>query len=473
MFTFGSQINPALGRQDFSAILQGGQARAQGIARAGEIQGQALAQLGSTVAKGIETYTQKQEQKKQKAAATDFVAGVFKANPFLAKNLNLPVDQNGEYDKGALNEVINMLGGPGQAMQVVSGLDQMNRNRQQQEQEDKLRAMKIDEMNRQMAGRDALNQALSASPAQRAISAGASFQNLPTGVGAFLPQGPRNTAEFISRAQSSGAPADLWLPQAIQYSQIEENVAKAGPKPELGFATPEEALKKASELAKGRVGVTPTFSVVQGRYYPTFREQEPGAYEKEADRLAAQAAQKRLEQFTSDYDNAIAAGNSATMILEGLDAGKTTGIFRPMVTFLKRVAEGAGVKDLGVAEDELINKGIAGQQATQISLLARGLGSMSNADREFYVATTPSITDSTLANKYFAEMAKENEKFAKQDRALVREMQRQRPPVPTEEIVRTIEELRENRNVARDVYRRVIGGGLSANAEQFTREPKK
>ena len=155
------------------------------------------------------------------------------------------------------------------------------------------------------------------------------------------------------------------------------------------------------------------------------------------------------------------------MILEGLDAGKTTGVFRPLSTFMKRVAEGAGIKDLGVAEDELINKGIAGQQASQISLLARGLGAMSNADREFYVATTPSITDSTIANRYFAEMAKENEKFAKQDRALVRQMQRN--GVATEEIVRTIEELRENRNVARDVYRRVVGGGLSANAAQFTR----
>jgi hypothetical protein len=471
MFTFGSQINPSLGRSDFSAILQGGQARAQGIARAGEIQGQSLAQLGAIAAKGIETYVQKQEQKKQQAAATDFVANVFKANPFLSKGFNLPTDKNGEFDKGALKEVINLLGGPVQAVQVTSGLDQMSRARQQQEQEAKMQAMKLSELERQVAGREALNRSLSASPAQRAISAGGSFESLPTGVGAFLPQGPRNTAEFISRAQSSGAPADLWLPQAIQYSQIEENVAKAGPKPELGFATPEEALKKSSELAKGRAGVTPSFNVVQGRYFPIFREQEPGAFERETDKLAAQSAQKRLDKFTSDYDNAIAGGTSATMILEGLNAGKTTGIFRPMVTFLKRVAEGVGVKDLGVAEDELINKGIAGQQATQISLLARGLGSMSNADREFYVATTPSITDSTLANKYFAEMAKENEKFAKQDQALIRQMQNDK--VPTQEIVNNIEALRENRNVARDVYRRVVGGGLSANAEQFTREPKK
>jgi hypothetical protein len=463
MAIIGQGVQAGLGRIDYSPYMQGAVAGAQGIA-------QGLASLGQNVAKGFEQYALKQEKKKQEESATNTVANIFKASPFLAKSLNIPQDQNGEFDKGALKDFIKVYG-PGQAVQVASALDQMTRARQQQEQEAKMQAMKLSELERQVAGREALNRSLSASPAQRAISAGASFESLPTGVGAFLPQGPRNTAEFISRAQSSGAPADLWLPQAIQYSQIEENVAKAGLKPELGFATPEEALKKASELAKGRAGVTPSFNVVQGRYFPIFREQEPGAFERETDKLAAQSAQKRLDKFTSDYDNAIAGGTSATMILEGLNAGKTTGIFRPMVTFLKRVAEGVGVKDLGVAEDELINKGIAGQQATQISLLARGLGSMSNADREFYVATTPSITDSTLANKYFAEMAKENEKFAKQDQALIRQMQNDK--VPTQEIVNTIEALRENRNVARDVYRRVVGGGLSANAEQFTREPKK
>jgi hypothetical protein len=465
MFTFGSQVNPSLLRQDFSPILQAAQAQAQATQQAASIRAQSLAQLGSTVAKGIETYTQNQEKKRQEAAATDFVAGIFKKNPELAKGYPMPTDANGELDKGALKEFIKLSGGPGQAVQLASGLEQTNRARQQQEQEAKLQAMRMDEMNRQMAGRDALNRAMSASPAQQAMSAGASFESLPTGAGAFLPQPVQNTRDFIERAQRSGAPADLWLPQAIQYSQIEENVAKAGPKPEQGFATPEEALKKASELAKGRVGVTPTFSVVQGRYYPIFREQEPGAYERETDKLAAQAAQKRLDQFTSDYDNAIAAGTSATMVLEGLDAGKTTGVFQPLVNLFNRLGEAAGIKDLGVVKDELMAKGIAGQQASQVSLLARGLGSVSNADREFYVATTPSITDSTLANRYFAEMAKENEKFAKQDRVLIRQMQDKK--VPTQEIVNAIEALRESRNVARDVYRRVVGGGLSANAAQF------
>lgn len=141
MFTYGSQVNPSLLRQDFSPILQAAQAQAQATQQAAAIRAQSLAQLGSIAAKGIETYVQKQEQKKQQAAATDFVANVFKANPFLAKGFNLPTDKNGEFDKGALKEFINVLGGPGQAVQVASGLDQMSRA--QQAQEDQRKAAQV------------------------------------------------------------------------------------------------------------------------------------------------------------------------------------------------------------------------------------------------------------------------------------------------------------------------------------------
>jgi hypothetical protein len=65
MFTFGSQVNPSLLRQDFSPILQAAQAQAQATQQAAAIRAQSLSQFGSTVAKGIETYVQKQEQKKQ------------------------------------------------------------------------------------------------------------------------------------------------------------------------------------------------------------------------------------------------------------------------------------------------------------------------------------------------------------------------------------------------------------------------
>jgi hypothetical protein len=444
------------------------------VDRSGEILAESRLAAGSSLlqglTRGIETYVQKQEQRKKEEEATQVVSGIFKANPFLAKSLSLPVDASGQVDKGALKEFVKLSGGAPQAIQLASGLEQMARMREQQEQQAKVEQMKLAEMERQVAGREKLNKALTASPAQLAIDAGASFEKLPTGSGAFLSQAPRNTAEFIERAQRSGAPADLWLPLAIQRSQVEENVAQANErmarKPELGFATPEEALKKSSELAKQYPGMTPSFSVVQGRYYPIFREQEPGAFEKTTDKLAAESAQKRLDQFTSDYDNAVSGATSAKLVIEGLNSGQQTGVFTPFVNFTKRAFKAAGV-DIDVAEAELLQKGLAGFQASQISVLARGLGAMSNADREFYVATAPNITDSTTANRFFAEMALENEKFAKQDRALVRQMQKEK--VPTQEIVNTIEALRESRNVARDVYRRVVTKDtqFSENSLQF------
>jgi hypothetical protein len=141
MFTFGSQVNPSLLRQDFSPILQAAQAQAQATQQAAAIRAQSLSQLGQTVAQGIQTYAQNQEKKKQEAAATNMVAGIFKTNPFLAKGFGLPTDQNGEFDKGALKEFIKVSGGPGQAVQLASGLDQMSRA--QQAEEDRRKAAQV------------------------------------------------------------------------------------------------------------------------------------------------------------------------------------------------------------------------------------------------------------------------------------------------------------------------------------------
>ena len=134
MAIIGQGVQAGLGRIDYSPYMQGAVSGAQSIA-------QGLASLGQNVAKGIEAYTLKQEKKKQEAAATDMVAGIFKANPFLAKSFNLPTDQNGEFDKGALKEFIKVSGGPGQAVQLASGLEQMSRA--QQAQEDQRKAAQV------------------------------------------------------------------------------------------------------------------------------------------------------------------------------------------------------------------------------------------------------------------------------------------------------------------------------------------
>lgn len=56
MLTYGSQVNPSLGRVDYSPLLQGAMARAQGTQQAGQAYGQAFANIGKGIASGFELY---------------------------------------------------------------------------------------------------------------------------------------------------------------------------------------------------------------------------------------------------------------------------------------------------------------------------------------------------------------------------------------------------------------------------------
>lgn len=66
MFTYGSQVNPALLRQDFSPIAQGAQALAQGTANAAQIRAQGMANMGARIGEGIsegfKSYIQNREK---------------------------------------------------------------------------------------------------------------------------------------------------------------------------------------------------------------------------------------------------------------------------------------------------------------------------------------------------------------------------------------------------------------------------
>lgn len=137
MFTYGTQVNPSLLRQDFSPILQAAQAQAQATQQAAQIRAQSLANIGSTIGGVIQTYVQKQEEKKQNEAGSQFISNWFKSNPTLAASFKLPVDEKGEPDKKAISEVIKGLGGVPNAVKsfmAMSEFEQQNKARQQQEQ---------------------------------------------------------------------------------------------------------------------------------------------------------------------------------------------------------------------------------------------------------------------------------------------------------------------------------------------------
>lgn len=76
-FQSGSQVNPALGRTDFTPFLQGAMQGAQAQARGAENIAQGLAGLGQQVASGIEKYYKKEEEKKVRKEGIDFIVRNF------------------------------------------------------------------------------------------------------------------------------------------------------------------------------------------------------------------------------------------------------------------------------------------------------------------------------------------------------------------------------------------------------------
>ena len=61
----GSTVNPALGRIDYSPIVQGAQSAAQGIQNAGQITGQMYSNLGSTIGNQLTTSVQQYQKNKE------------------------------------------------------------------------------------------------------------------------------------------------------------------------------------------------------------------------------------------------------------------------------------------------------------------------------------------------------------------------------------------------------------------------
>ena len=138
------------------------------------------------------------------------------------------------------------------------------------------------------------------------------------------------------------------------------------------------------------------------------------------------------------------------MVISAMNKGAKGGTFGPARTFISKIF------DLDSATEQvLLQKGVAGLTAAQATRLARGLGAMSNADRDFFVSTAPEFTDPDQANRFYAEMVMENAKFARQDLDLKEQMEADGRS--TKEIVTELQKRRRSRNVGAIVRDRVLG----------------
>ncbi len=419
-FQTGSQINPSLGAINYTPYMQGAVAGAQSI-------GQGIANLGQGIASGIEGYYKKKEEKAQLDQATGVVSNLIKTDPQLAGYIGLTPNEKGEFDQKAIAAGVKAVGA-GPIIQLAQNLQA------------------------QSAAQQSENRIASAALALRGVGMG--------------PVPEANRAALL--LQQGYTPSQVVAAQNI-YGKMEEQRAgigktiaetEAAKTPKLANLSFNEqafnAERTALEQKLGRpLNVEENaklFAVIQGRNQPQVLSP--------AEQANVELMKKRNERMLQDEDlqikSAISLEPAANQLIKALDSGKVdTGFFANAISYAKRAGEAVGLPDLGATETELADKGLAALSAATLSGLARGLGSMSNADREFFTSGLPSLTNKEQTIRFYAEMAKANAAFAKEDRAFMRKQEK--AGVPYQDILSELEIRRENRNVGQGIYDRIVG----------------
>lgn len=185
---------------------------------------------------------------------------------------------------------------------------------------------------------------------------------------------------------------------------------------------------------------------------PTYR---PLSEEKQVEEMkrGVASSEMKLSEIEKGYDTAVSYETQAKIAEKAYDSGATSGFGTPLKNLIFSALESAGL-DTKSFEQQLLTKGLAGMQATGVRAIMSGLGSMSNADRDFATNSLPGLGDTELTNRFFIEMAKANAKFAKEDKKFQYSLERN--GTPRDEIVRQLNERRDSRNVAEGIYNTVI-----------------
>jgi hypothetical protein len=284
MAIIGQGVQAGLGRIDYSPYMQGAVSGAQGIA-------QGVAQFGQSVSTGIQNYLKKEHDKKIKDEGVEFIKSQFP----------------GIGDKEALAG-LNAAGGP-------AAYVKFRRDESALADAARLRKMQLDELQRQEENRVRVENLLTQTPAAAAIAEGKSFENLPTGVSAFLPRQFGNAQELLQAGQRAGIPVTQLLSVAKGLADINrveaETRAALAPK-----GTPKTETYKKTEggipyevtVRTNTDGTTTELGRVRTDIQPGMRAADGGGQEpipgSEID-LKRKAAQ---ESVTKLYDSGLRQG---------------------------------------------------------------------------------------------------------------------------------------------------------------------
>jgi hypothetical protein len=409
-FQTGSQINPALGAINYTPYMQGAVAGAQAI-------GQGIANLGQGIASGIEQY---QKQKKE----NKMMEAQLKANINSLEGLGAISSSLSPQAQEVFNGTMSKLNDPSTPLVEKLALSQSA-----QKTVGELLNFGIQEREKQ----------------QQMIATNAAYTAAQQGGELPLVLSPEVRAQAIPQML------------AMQEQQAKIEAAKAPKLANLSFnkqAFNAERTAREQKLGKplNAEQTAQLFSDIQGRSQP----QVPGPAEMANVELMKKRNERMLEDEDLQIKSAISLEPAATQLLNALDSGKVdTGFFGNAISYVKRAGEAVGLSDLGATETELGQKGLAALNAASLSGLARGLGSMSNADREFFVSGMPSFNNREQTIRFYAEMAKANAAFAKEDKAFIRNQEK--AGVPYQDILSDLENRRDQRQVGQDIYNRIIG----------------
>lgn len=373
MAVFGSTINPALGRVDYSPL-------AQGLAMGGQLAAQGLSNFGQGVTQGVQNFLKKQEEKRNEEEGLAFI-----------KN------QIPGIDDAAAKAGLKAAGGAAAFVKFKSDMAA-------QADADRMRRLQLSEMERQANERLRLEQFLSQTPAGEAIAGGASFENLPSGAAAFAPRQFGSSAELLRAGQRAGIPITSLLAPATQMANLAKTEAEAralGQKGETGktvFSSPEAAIREIDRMNKA--------GMFQPGQKPNIKSEGSGyVIETATSQVPDPEASARVDLVKGALTQDIEAGKVARNLAPGINElnklfneGLTTDRLTPFKTRAMSVAKGLGFT---VDEKELEKAETAEAYMTQqlLGFIQQTKGAVSNKENDLFALMGPNIQRSTATNR--------------------------------------------------------------------------
>jgi len=301
---FGSTINPALGRTDYSAYTKGAAQGAQAI-------GQGMQQLGQGIGIAIREYKKKEEEKEQDA----YIADILAKNPELAKQLGAD-----PADKKMLAHVTKAVG----RENVIKGISSYT-----QQKEVEAKDGRVGSLARALVG------------------------------GVEVPQ------DFLANMKGDEVMKAQGMAQGYRANEATINKTNAdadalGRKQgKQSFATPEAANTEATRMAAGNPNLvaTSSYSPEAGGYIPEVKVLPAKQIE---DKYDSTIAKNRVERDQSVYDAAISAPEQITKSRELREMVKTgninTGVASEFSQFVSKISSSFSPEQAAKAsKTEIVN----------------------------------------------------------------------------------------------------------------------